>query len=177
MIASVDSDAATTLAAALRHASNKPARAHAVENCVPLISASPSLGPSVMAVRPASFKASRAGMRAPARDASPSPNMAAVMCASGARSPDAPTEPCAGTTGVMPFASIACSISTVCQLMPDAPRPTDNNFSTIIKRVVGVSSGSPTPQQCDRMRLRCSFSTSCGAIFTVASLPKPVLTP
>ena len=37
----------------------------------------------------------------------PTPIMAAVIWARGARSPLAPTDPCAGTTGVNPRASIA----------------------------------------------------------------------
>ena len=60
---------------------------------------------------------------------------------------------------------------------PDAPRPSDNSFSAIIRRVVASSSASPTPQQCDRIRLRCRVAVSSGAIFTEASLPKPVFTP
>ena len=42
--------------------------------------------------------------------------------------------------------------------------------------VLGAS-GAPTPQQCDRIRLRCRVSTSAAAILTLASFPKPVLMP
>ena len=99
------------------------------------------------------------------------------MWASGARSPEAPTEPCDGTTGVTPCASIASSSSISDQRTPEAPRPRLRSFSAIISRVTAVGQGSPTPQQCDRIRLRCRVAVSFGAIFRLASLPKPVLTP
>jgi len=41
------------------------------------------------------------------------PIMAAAMCASGARSPLAPTEPCAGTMGIASRPIIASSMATV----------------------------------------------------------------
>jgi hypothetical protein len=50
-------------------------------------------------------------------------------------------------------------------------------LSAIISRVVARSSGAPMPAQCDRIRLRCSVAVSPGAMRTLASLPKPVLTP
>ena len=49
----------------------------------------------------AARSASRAGHRARRRrSASPSPISTSARCASGARSPEAPTEPCAGITRV-----------------------------------------------------------------------------
>ena len=41
------------------------------------------------------------------------PIIAAAMCASGARSPDAPTDPWAGTSGTIPLSSMASSNATV----------------------------------------------------------------
>ena len=90
----------------------------AVENCVPLSSASPSFGPSTIGASPACSSACSAGRRSPCTNASPTPIIAAVMCASGARSPDAPTDPCAGTTGTTSRASIACE--QLQGLRPDA---------------------------------------------------------
>ena len=177
MMASVESDAVTIELAALRHAENSPTSAQAVENCVPLISARPSFGPSTTGVRPALASASPPGRVLPSYVASPAPIMTAAMCASGARSPDAPTDPCDGTTGVTPLASMPSISSIRSQRTPDAPRPSDSNFNAIIKRVVAISSGSPTPQQWLRIRLRCRVSVSSGAILTEASLPKPVFTP
>ena len=177
MIASVDSAQVKTEAAAFCHAPHSPTNAHAVENCVPLISARPSFAPSAIGLKPAFAKASAAGMRSPSKIASPSPIIAAVICASGARSPDAPTDPWLGITGVTFLASMFSSIATVVITTPDAPRPSDRSFSTIIKRVVALSRGSPTPQQWDRIRLRCRVATSLAAILTLANLPKPVLMP
>jgi hypothetical protein len=99
------------------------------------------------------------------------------MWASGARSPDAPTEPWFGTTGVTPFASMSCNCSITRQRTPDAPRPSERSFSVIISRAMWAGMASPTPAQCDRIRLRCRVAVSSGLIFTEASLPKPVLTP
>ena len=177
MIASVDKAQVSTAADALRHAPHRPTSAHAVENCVPLISARPSFAPSVIGFKPAFFRASAAGIRVPSYIVSPSPIIAAAICASGARSPDAPTEPWLGITGVTPFFSIASIIVTVVIATPDAPRPSDSSLRAIIRRVVASSNASPTPQQCDKIKLRCNVVTSSAAILMLASLPKPVLTP
>src|SRR3546814_1406431 len=72
----------------------------AVETCVPLMSASPSLGPSASGSSSSRCSASAAGMISPWSAIRPCPNMAAERWARGARSPDAPTEPCAGTHGM-----------------------------------------------------------------------------
>ena len=81
---------------------------------MPLSSASPSFGPSATGARPACGERLRGGQAALVGvKASPTPIIAAVMWASGARSPDAPTEPCAGTTGMTPFASMASSSASV----------------------------------------------------------------
>ena len=114
--------------------------ASAVENCVPLSSARPSFGPSTSGVRLARASAASAGMRAPSRKASPTPSIAAVMCASGARSPDAPTEPCFGTTGSTPRSSICCMKASVCGRTPEAPRARLASFSAIISRTFAAPS-------------------------------------
>ena len=44
------------------------------------------------------------------------------MCASGARSPEAPTEPCEGTYGTSPASWTAISVSTTPSRTPEAPR-------------------------------------------------------
>ena len=71
--------------------------------CVPLRSARPSLASSVERLEAGLAQ----GDRAPARPAPPSstwprPISGSARWASGARSPDAPTLPCSGTTGWMP---------------------------------------------------------------------------
>ena len=99
------------------------------------------------------------------------------MCARGARSPEAPTEPWIGTTGTTPRSSIACRSATSSQRTPEAPRPSETSFSAIISRTIGAGVGSPTPAQCERIRLRWSCAVSPAGMVTLASLPKPVLTP
>ena len=107
--ASVDSAPVSKADWNRRSASNSPASAWAVENCVPLSSASPSFGPSTTGARPTLARASTALLRPVGVSASPTPIITAVMCDSGARSPEAPTEPCAGTTGITPRTSMASS--------------------------------------------------------------------
>ena len=102
----------------------------------------------------------RAGSRPAGVNASPTPIMTAVMCASGARSPDAPTEPCAGTTGMTPFASMPSSSASVAGRTPDAPWARLASFSAIISRATGTGIGSPTPAACESTMLRCSVSRS-----------------
>ena len=72
-------------------------------NCVPLMSASPSFAASSIGARPACASASAAGHRLAADAcASPSPTRTSARCASGARSPLAPSDPREGTTGSTP---------------------------------------------------------------------------
>ena len=86
--------------------------------------------------------------------ASPTPIIAAAMWASGARSPEAPTEPCEGTTGVTPRSSIASMQSIVSGRTPEAPCARLASFSAIMSRVTATGVGSPTPAACDSTMLR-----------------------
>mgnify|MGYP006168103737 CR=1 FL=1 len=160
-----------------RSASNRPASALAVENCVPLSRARPSLGPSTAGARPTLARASVAGRRPVGVSASPTPIITAVMCDSGARSPEAPTEPCAGTTGMTPRASMASSRASVAGRMPEAPWARLASLSAIISRTTAMGIGSPTPAACESTILRCRVSRLSRSMRTLASLPKPVLMP
>jgi hypothetical protein len=82
------------------------------------------------------------------------PSIAAVMCASGARSPEAPTEPWLGITGVTSRANMASSMPIVVGRTPEAPRPRLASFNAIISRTVAGRIGSPTPAACDSTMLR-----------------------
>jgi hypothetical protein len=93
-------------------------------------------------------------MISPASCASPMPSIAAVMCASGARSPDAATEPWLGITGITSRASMASSMPIVAGRTPEAPRPRLASFNAIINRTVASRIGSPTPTACDSTILR-----------------------
>ncbi len=98
---------------------------------VPLISASPSLARSCTGDRPAAASASAAGISAPdASRTSPSPISASAQCASGARSPEQPSEPYSRTTGVIPADS------------------SDASSCAVSRRIAGVAGGQRRePQQ------------------------------
>jgi hypothetical protein len=138
----------------------------------------PFLGPQSRRAEPRRAKRLAAGHALPPNSASPSPIIAAAICASGARSPDAPTEPCAGITGVTPLRQHVLDQPIT---WPSArPRRRGRATAASAPSSAGwsaTSSGSPTPQQCDRIRLRCSVAVSSALMRTLASLPKPVLTP
>jgi hypothetical protein len=89
----------TTAAASASSAAKRPSSASAVEICVPLSSASPSFGARRKGASPAAAKPSLAGMTRPSRLTAPTPMSTAARWASGARSPEAPTEPLLGMTG------------------------------------------------------------------------------
>jgi hypothetical protein len=75
---------------------------------VPLISARPSFSSSSTGSMPASCSAAAASRSSPAASRTgPSPMRASAQCASGARSPEHPSDPCSRTTGVMPAERVA----------------------------------------------------------------------
>ena len=76
---------------------------------VPLISASPSFSASTTGSMPAAAQrlARRAAGRRRSHAPSPSPISASAQCASGARSPEQPSEPYSWTIGVIPADSSA----------------------------------------------------------------------
>ncbi len=106
------SDAAPTRSADVARARSRGSSARpptATDIWTPLIEREPFLGPESDrpdAARPATHP-SAARLPAPDRRTRPSPIRPRARCASGARSPDAPTEPCAGTSGRTSAASIA----------------------------------------------------------------------
>ena len=75
MIASVERQETSSAFCAARQAPKRPASAQAVENCVPLISASPSFAASASGASPAAASASAPGRRRPPTSASPSPSI------------------------------------------------------------------------------------------------------
>ncbi len=145
---------------------------------VPLISASPSFSASTTGSSPASASASAAGRRSPRRSiTSPSPISASATVASGARSPEQPSDPYSGTIGVMPALSIAASAVAVCGRMPVRPRASVASRSSISARTTSRSTGSPLPAACERISEACSAARRCGGIDVVASAPNPVEMP
>ena len=139
--------------------------------------ASPSLALSATGARPARASASRPGRTSPARLASPSPISTSPRWASGARSPDEPTEPLLGMTGVTPRSSSASTSSTSSARTPEWPRRSELASSSSIPRTTSSGSGGPEPTACERSRLTWSCAASDAAIRTFSSRPKPVVTP
>ena len=135
---------------------------------VPLISDSPSLARSVTGAMPCDSSA-------PA--VSPSPISASATCASGARSPLAPSEPCSGTVGVIRALSRPSSVSTTTGRTPEYPIASVRARSSIIARTTSSSTGGPMPAAWLRTSARCSSSRRSGGITVVASDPNPVDTP
>ncbi len=145
--ASTVSAPATKAAAIARSAANRPTKASAVDTWVPFRSASPSFGPSTTGARPAAFNASRPGIVRPSKRASPSPISTAERCASGARSPDAPTEPCAGIEGTTPAFVSATSASITLQRTPECPRASDAALSAMIETNDGIVEQRSRPRR------------------------------
>ena len=175
--ASIDIAPTTVAEANKRSAKNKPCKVKAVDTCVPLISAKPSLACNTTGVMPALRKAVCASTNSPLTNTCPSPINASVMCDKGARSPDAPTEPLAGMFGVIPALKIAIMVSITSARMPEKPRAKLAIFISIIKRTTCADNGSPVPTECDRMRLRCNCASCSVAMRFLAKSPKPVLMP
>ncbi len=145
---------------------------------VPLISASPSFSASVTGVRPAAASASAAGSSTPsASRTSPSPINASATCASGARSPEQPSEPNSRTTGVMPESSRAARVSAVCGRTPVCPVASVDSRSSISARVTSRSTSGPEPAAWERISDCCSWVRRPGGMCLVASAPKPVEIP
>ena len=144
---------------------------------VPLRSARPSLGPRTSGSRPAWARASRAGMTRPPSSTWPRPISGSERWASGARSPEAPTEPCAGTTGWIPNRRKSSNRSMTSGRAPEWPSAMVLARSRSIARTTSRGSGAPTPAAWLIRRFSWSRSTSAAAIVRSARAPKPVVTP
>ena len=79
----------------------------------------------------------------PSTSTSPRPMSGSARWASGARSPDAPTLPCSGTTGWMPFASSARIASTTTGRQPLWPSARVFARSRSIARTISRGNGAP----------------------------------
>ena len=145
---------------------------------VPLMSARPSLAASSTGARPAAARAPAAGTIAP--DASrtwPSPISASAQWASGARSPEQPSEPCSWTTGVMSWVSRSASSCAVSGRTPVWPVARVESRSSISARTTSRSTSGPEPAAWERTSERCSWVRRSVGMCRVASAPKPVEIP
>src|SRR6185369_14031229 len=118
---------------------------------VPLMRASPSLAARLIGLRPLRRSASPPSIRSPDGSSThPSPSSTRAQCASGARSPLAPSEPCSGTQGVMSWLSRSTSAWATSGRVPDRPIARDRTRSSIIARTHSRGIGAPMPRECVR---------------------------
>ena len=116
-----------------------PSAPCAAMNCVPLISDRPSFASEAHRLEARRARARRApSSSSPSNHASPSPTSGSARCASGARSPDAPTEPRAGTSGSTPRFRHSSSSSTVSTRAPELPFASAFARSSIAARTTVV---------------------------------------
>jgi hypothetical protein len=132
----------------------------------------------VIGASPAARNASAAGARAPdGSSTQPSPVSTSAQCASGARSPDAPSDPCSGTHGTTPAFNRPTNDEATSGRTPERPIANDRTRSSIIARTTSAGIGAPSPAACERISACCSSTRRAGSIDVCASAPKPVDTP
>ena len=145
---------------------------------VPLMRARPSFSARVTGANPASARAWAAGRRRPpASRASPSPIRTSATWASGAKSPEQPSEPNSCTTGVTWALMSAAYAWAVDARTPDTPEHRLPRRDTIIARTTSTSTSAPTPAAWLRISERCRSRRCSGEMKVVANAPKPVDNP
>ena len=175
--ASTDSAAATLAVRASRSASARARAPSAPIIWVPLSRARPSLASRVRGSSPTSRRAISPGTTWPCTSAWPRPMSGRARWASGARSPDAPTLPCSGTTGWTPSRSRSSSRSTISGRQPLWPRARVLARSRSIARTTSRGKAGPTPAAWLIRRFSWRRPASAGGMKVVARSPKPVVTP
>ena len=125
-------------------------------NCVPLSSARPSFEHNVIGCQPILCISSPPLIISPSTSTSPSPSNGRHMCARGDRSPDAPSEPCSYTTGIMLLLNISTRRCTVTSCTPECPYERDCTFRSSISRAISLGTRAPVPHACDIIRFFCN---------------------
>ena len=97
--------------------------------------------------------------------------------ANGARSPDAPREPCWYTTGSMSLLNMSMRRCTVSSCTPEYPYERDWTLRRSISFTISGRTVSPVPQACDITRLCWSCDRSSAGMVMLQSEPNPVVTP
>ena len=175
--ASVESAAARSAIRARRRASRHDRASSEVIACVPLMRASPSFGPSSRGARPARRNPSAPLAARPPIRTCPQPSSGRARCASGARSPLAPTDPRLGTSGSTSARRRESSASMTFGRTPEWPRARVFARNSSIPRTASSSSGSPSPDAWLRISRRWSSTIRSPAMRTPARSPNPVFTP
>ena len=176
--ASTDSAPAASAAANTRSPVNRASSAIAVDDLGAVDQRQPFLGPELRAARCRAFSSASPAGRTLAAQASmpPSPISAAIRWASGARSPTRRPSPGTGSPASRRLEQRLRAPRPRAAARPMAAAEADT-FRTIISRRRARSSGSPSPQLCERIRLVCSSASRSSGMRVWASRPKPVLTP
>ena len=146
-------------------------------NCVPLTRERPSLLARRIGSRPTDRSAAVPLRSSPSTTACPSPTSGSARCASGARSPLAPTDPRAGTHGSTPRFRHSRRSSTVVTCAPEKPFASAFARSSIAARTTSSGYGSPTPHAWLRSRRSWSSSASSSGMWADTKRPNPVFTP
>ena len=102
---------------------------------------------------------------------------ASAQCASGARSPEQPSDPYSGTHGVMCALSRFAYACAVTGRTPVRPVASVERRSSMSARTTSSSTHGPEPAACERTSERCSCVRFSASMKRVASAPKPVEMP
>ncbi len=146
-------------------------------NCVPLIMPRPSFERRRSGLILSAACTALAVTRLAFHWTLPSPSTGSVRCASGARSPDAPSEPFSYTMGWTRSFAKRIKRSTSSGVTPEKPLASPLTLRINIRRTSSAGISSPTPTAWLRIRFSCSCSIFDGAMRVSARMPKPVLMP
>ena len=149
----------------------------AVIACVPLINAKPSLAWRFKGCLFNSLNTSSLSFSSPLYNTFPSPINANAKCDNGAKSPDAPREPCCGIIGIIRSFIKNCNCLTNSKVAPEWPFNNVFNRKIIMTNATSFENGSPSPQACERIRFTCNSLYCVGSIRTSLNNPKPVVIP
>ena len=114
-------------------------------NWVPFRRARPSFDCKVIGSHPISFQTSSLGLTSPLYRTSPRPRSGRLRWARGARSPDAPKDPCWYTTGRMSLLNMSRSRWTVMICAPEWPYERDWALRSSISLTISGLTVSPVP--------------------------------
>ena len=99
------------------------------------------------------------------------------MCASGAKSPEAPRDPFSGINGTTFLFNISRSNSIVESLIPETPFRSELILISITPLTSSSGSGLPNPEAWVLIMFSWSWTESSLEILTLDREPKPVLIP
>ena len=114
-------------------------------NCVPLINPKPSFAERCKGCKLCLAKASFVETIVSPSQTFPSPINGKNKCDKGAKSPDAPTDPFSGTTGIISFSTINKIRSTTSKVTPEYPFDKACAFAINMVLEISFLIGFPTP--------------------------------